>query len=770
MFISLKPTTKVLTIVASLLCIGGIVSYVKTDENTKPLALNIAIAGAAIAISNHLVTGNHETVANNQLKDIVEKFESEIKSLTKNCETLSQNSHKQNSVLAEIKKLSDTQALELAGKEKAIKLLQGQLSQITSDFEVKKREIDQKLLIDDNRFSQLLVEFKGQLVEDLSDRIYRIYNSLIESSQHKLASEDYQKIHAQLENFTGILKHTYQRHCNLLENIREIEDTPSEIVTQSIDIYSKVNDDIAALKVRYRNILNIDERQSLEDAYSTLADFKEGTVPKANVKIHLQEYSDFQKNQLESFKSKVDDNQNSLNEMREQVTDLLDELDVRSLKINELNQKIIDLQQPLRWTLAQGSNPLTKGNIIINYFWGKGIKLDRGFIAGDEYESKIYFHTDNNARTLVFKELNEHSEALQQLCLTHKPVTFDWDADKGLMIASLVWKVKTKEQQTDELSDESVNRLARSWDTWKKQAKKWNRIRITGGSGAGKSPLTERIVSEQLRHKKVKGLDAIKLYNPQAGSRKDNWSFPSVGKTHADSIRGVGELTKLCSRKFLGEFAVWIFDEVDSSLRQAPGKKRPTADEPEPEPTMAANMLSIITQIDHTSQAVFYLGQGANTGKIPNTTKGDWNNLVAIHINGNAKDYLRLADHIDSESKDKLMKQADLLQRYCDRKNSDLGLDRVEPGAYRYALVDEYGEKQYYVLLPLFSADEFLDSLSTNTQNEILANNLDNELEPTKNTLLEVNINCPHCGYSEHRSQGDRWKCKNITCGKTWVK
>jgi hypothetical protein len=33
---------------------------------------------------------------------------------------------------------------------------------------------------------------------------------------------------------------------------------------------------------------------------------------------------------------------------------------------------------------------------------------------------------------------------------------------------------------------------------------------------------------------------------------------------------------------------------------------------------------------------------------------------VAIHINGNAKDYLRLADHIDTESKDKLMKQADL--------------------------------------------------------------------------------------------------------------
>jgi hypothetical protein len=302
-----------------------------------------------------------------------------------------------------------------------------------------------------------------------------------------------------------------------------------------------------------------------------------------------------------------------------------------------------------------------------------------------------------------------------------------------------------------------------------KHAKKWNRIRITGGSGAGKSPLTERIVSEQLQHKKVKGLEGIKLFNPQAGSRKDNWSFPSVGKTHQDSIRGVAELTALCGRKYQGSFGIWIFDEVDSTLRQAPGKKRPTADDPEPEPTMSANMLSIITQIDHTSQAVFYLGQGANTGKIPNTTKGDWNNLVAIHINGNAKDYLRLADHIDTESKDKLMKQADLLQKYCDCKNSELGLDRVEPGAYRFALIDEYGEKQYYVLLPLFSADEFLDSLSTPVQKEAL-------LKPSLVAVSLPQIQCPHCQseqFKKHSAVKDankyRYSCLNVECKKTFV-
>jgi hypothetical protein len=142
---------------------------------------------------------------------------------------------------------------------------------------------------------------------------------------------------------------------------------------------------------------------------------------------------------------------------------------------------------------------------------------------------------------------------------------------------------------------------------------------------------------------------------------------------------------------------------------------------------------------------------------------------VAIHINGNAKDYLRLADHIDTESKDKLMKQADLLQKYCDCKNSELGLDRVEPGAYRFALIDEYGEKQYYVLLPLFSADEFLDSLSTPVQKEAL-------LKPSLVAVSLPQIQCPHCQseqFKKHSAVKDankyRYSCLNVECKKTFV-
>ncbi|MBW4450972.1 MAG: hypothetical protein KME38_30185 [Spirirestis rafaelensis WJT71-NPBG6] len=765
MNISLKSASRSLTVVASLLCLGGVLSFVKSKQ---PLALNIIVASASVAVSSELTSRNNHKKANEQLADIAANH-------TKECQVLNSKLEQQTKLLKETETLRDKlhqefcrTSDEIVLKNQTIEILQDKLNQLVVSFEGKTQELDSKLQQDDMRYQELVDVFKGLVFEHLNERIYIFFNGLDQSISKKLDNEDYQAIHENLQIFKDKLDIYFNTHCELLGTISEVDGKLADIVTDTLNIYSRIVDEQLALKIKFRNLLNLDERRSLEDAYNTLADYSKTHTPITKAKDLLGEYNAFQKNQLNNLGEQLEDNVNSLSEMRGQVFDLIAQIEQISLEKVALKDELTKLNQPQTWRLAQGSNELTKGNIIINYFWSKGIKLDRAFTTGDVYESKIYYHTDSNPRTIVFKELNDHSEALQQLCLTLKPITFDWDADKGLMVASLVWKAREKEEKLDELSDKAIERLARSWDTWKKHAKKWNRIRITGGSGAGKSPLTERIVSEQLQHKKIKAIDAIKLYNPQAGSRKDNWSFPSVGKNHQDSIRGIAELTALCGRKYQGSFGIWIFDEVDSTLRQAPGKKRPTADDPEPEPTMSANMLSIITQIDHTSQSVFYLGQGANTGKIPNTTKGDWNNLVAIHINGNAKDYLRLAEHIDTESNDKLMKQADLLQKYCDRKNSELGLDRVEPGAYRFALIDEYGEKQYYVLLPLFSADEFLDSLSTPTQ-------IEPSIKLTTPAVSLPQIHCPHCQstkFHRHSAVKDankyRYSCLNLECKKNF--
>jgi peptidoglycan hydrolase CwlO-like protein/predicted RNA-binding Zn-ribbon protein involved in translation (DUF1610 family) len=763
MLINLKSVSNALSIGAGVVCLLGIGASFKTEGTGRNLALTVAVSSAALGIGNRAFTGLYEDSANFQARNLIEPLEEKANKLTR------QNSELNTSVKSLSEKLDLTRReLELSTLDREslnfqLNLITGKLADIEKDYQAKNRVLDEQLATEDTRVQDFLDTFKTQLINDCAVRVDEIYSYLQSAVSARIENDNYLKIRDKLVEFLNILNSNYTKHSNHLFQLAELDTQEIELfVGETIGTYTNISSEMASLKVRFRNLLNVDERLQLDDAYMLLADFKDSAIPKTAAQSLLREQSEATKNRLSKLDEIALDAQNGLDEMRSQVFDLIGEIDNKNLKILELENELKVLQAPQQWRLATGSNELTKGNMIIQYFHkSTGLILDRAFTSGDVYESKIFFHTDRNQRTLTFKELNEHSESLQQLCLTQKPISFDWDADKGLMVASLVWQLKAKEKE-DELSDEAIARIARDWNTWKKHAKKWNRIRITGGSGAGKSPLTERIVSEQLRFKKVKGLDAIKLFNPQAGSRKDDWSFPSVGKTHNDSINGVAKLTGLCSKKHQGDFAVWIFDEVDSTLRQAPGKKRPTADEPEPEPTMSANMLSVITQIDHTSQAVFYLGQGANTSKIPNSTKGDWNNLVAIHINGNAQDYLRLAEHIDKDTISKLISQAELLQKYCSRKNEQLGLERVDPGAYRYALIDEYGEKQYFVLLPLFSADEFLDSLSTNTQNQLIFNNLDAYNEETENTIVEVNIKCPHCGSHNLVKNGKNAKGQQI--------
>jgi hypothetical protein len=178
-FISLNAASRGLSVVASLLCLGGVLSYVKADVRAKPLALNIAIGAGVHAVGNLLTSKWYENLANDQLKENTAKLEKERDSIKHDCQ-------RQTTALAEVKALSAKQSEqlvnlteELQAKDTALKLLQDNLGRIQAEFEAKGRELDLKLQEDDKRFESLLEEFKGQLAEDLSERIYKAYNSFL---------------------------------------------------------------------------------------------------------------------------------------------------------------------------------------------------------------------------------------------------------------------------------------------------------------------------------------------------------------------------------------------------------------------------------------------------------------------------------------------------------------------------------------------------------------------------------------------------------------
>jgi len=84
MNISLKSASRGLTVVASLFCLGGLLSFVKSDENTKPLTLNIIIASASVAATSELTSRNNHKKANEQLADIIATHTKEWQKLNTN--------------------------------------------------------------------------------------------------------------------------------------------------------------------------------------------------------------------------------------------------------------------------------------------------------------------------------------------------------------------------------------------------------------------------------------------------------------------------------------------------------------------------------------------------------------------------------------------------------------------------------------------------------------------------------------------------------------
>lgn len=756
-FISLNAPSRGLSIVAGLLCLGGILSYIKADVRAKPLALNIAVGAGVLAVGNQLTSKWYEDLANYQIKGITAKLE-------KDRDSIKHDYQKQTTALAEVKALSDKQSdqltklsQELEAKDTALKLLQDNLGRIQAEFEARGKELDAKLQQDDTRFEDLLQEFKGQLASDLGERIYQIYNQLSDSVEARLKREDYQAIHENLQQFFNSLEPSYNFHCSLVNEITGLDGTVSEILTNAIDIYSQVNDEIAALKVRFRNLLNIDERRALDNAYETLADYSKKFLPVDRAKETLREYSEFQKNQLENLYSSINENQNSLDEMRSQVGDLLNQLDAEHIKIAQLNQQIIELKKPLKWSLAQ-SRELQIGNLIIEYFWQTGIYLDRTHSQGDVYSVNLFFQIDRNSRAIAAKELNEHSEALQTYCRVLKPVVFAWDGDIALMCAEVVLKDRPKKDTTKDEID-SIWIPAKKFENY---VKRWERVRITAGSTGGKSPTAKNLALAIMKQRKGQG--EIKLYDPQHGSKKDHWEMPKAGTTHEDNVEGMKELCDLLDQRTKNKgnhpFVLYIFDEIDSTI----AKYRSEAY------TVKDLVVYSLSQGSHQDLGVIYIGQSADANTIPGMSHSQWNNAVQLHIGSNAGVWLDKATTVTSEDKTKLLNQYRKIQEFCDRMNEELGLDiYTDASAYRFALAVPLTGLPKFIQLPPFDSYDYQEVMGT-------------EVKPTSTSSQWVEIQspvevmptlcCPHCGRTNIKKNGkdkatktiQQYKCND--CGK----
>jgi hypothetical protein len=135
--------------------------FVKTDEKTKQLALNIIVASASVAISTELTSRNNHKKANEQLADITTNH-------TKEWQVLNSKFEQQSKVLKETETLRDDlqqefykASDEIILRNQTIEILQSKVNQLVVEFEAKTQELDFKLQQEHMRYQELIDVFKG---------------------------------------------------------------------------------------------------------------------------------------------------------------------------------------------------------------------------------------------------------------------------------------------------------------------------------------------------------------------------------------------------------------------------------------------------------------------------------------------------------------------------------------------------------------------------------------------------------------------------------
>jgi InsA N-terminal domain len=425
-------------------------------------------------------------------------------------------------------------------------------------------------------------------------------------------------------------------------------------------------------------------------------------------------------------------------EMLQSAKEAVTRLQERETQLEQLQQVLAEAQKPL---LLPGQTEQARiGNAIASYYFNLGYTLDCLDWQQTDTGYKLTFSTSRNGQRFITSEmLNDKEmglpEKLKELSSALSLPKFERSERGGHWLVDIQkWHpVKTKPAEKD------ISKLWVSASKFEQTVKGWSRIRITGGSESGKSPTAENLAVCILKNRPGVG----KLYNPQHDSVKNYWTVPVVGTSHKDSEKAIALLAKQVDARSSGQepresFEISIFDEIDSTMSHTNGKKS----------EIGGDVNFIIKQASHQNLGAIFIGQNANVSEYPGMDRSDWNNAVNLHIGFNCYDAITNSNLFTTEEVTRLKGVADKLTEHCSIKNEELGLDKTDPSAYRFAFVVEPGKKPYFIELPSFGAFTYDHDAATATDVK------KDTFSSDAGVRTDIAIKCKHCGSDNVRRNG----------------
>jgi hypothetical protein len=658
----------------------------------------------------------------------------------------------------EVVQTAEKQHSSLMRLHQQYKALQTEHSDLQSAKEAQQQDYQQIC-------NSLAVGTKTTLKEAIASWQHSLTDS-IENVEHRMGAK-YPDLSPKLKALiteTNALAEAYNQQINALDPAQ----SPASLIEQALSLLHHATAQFSTLKVKLRNSLNVAASTLYQFKISALEESLKEVVPRSQHEAILTE-----------FKLKKDESFGAINDYAEKletelhgatdqyVQQIVKQLEAAGREIESLKSKITDLSQPLNFSPATRDD-LRMANVAIAYFQNYGITLDRAYSDYRKWEAIIYLHIDRNPKILVPSELNDHSDRLQPLLNCLNVPKFDYDSEQGLI------KLRVQIAAKPKADVHEIQKLWKNAEQFAAIVSKWERIRITGGSEAGKSPTAENIAICILKHR----TGSVKLANPQHDSQKNHWTIPVQWTSHKDAVAGLKELSGSVEQRSTGdeprdEFRLYLFDEIDSTMEQFKQS--------------AGLIKNAIKQASHQNLGAIFIGQNANVKNYVGMDRSDWNNAVNIHIGANAYDALTNSNLPTSEQAS-LKEKADKLTAYCESRNKELDFERSDPDAYRFALVIEPAKKPYFIELPAFgrytynsliekpaetplefplTQQHFSAPLSTPSL-KVLPGKACDTAGKTAISTANAPI-CPHCSSAESTAAGSSGghkyrKCKS--CGK----
>jgi predicted nucleic acid-binding Zn-ribbon protein/predicted RNA-binding Zn-ribbon protein involved in translation (DUF1610 family) len=266
-------------------------------------------------------------------------------------------------------------------------------------------------------------------------------------------------------------------------------------------------------------------------------------------------------------------------------------------------------------------------------------------------------------------------------------------------------------------------------------------LRIMAATGEGKGICTKHIVAY---FAELEGWETW-ISDPIHGSEQDYWDCPKLAKDKAQAKKAYGDFAKLhATRKdlkidgFTSNFVLGIFDEFD---KQHEDDDKETA-------------AKIMTAIRHTKQRQILIGQTAEVG----SNGWKWDDMKQCSLLVLGESIGTLCKHLVKDLGWTLKKSNEVKRQYekfsdWASKKNDSNPDLPPENITRIGLLVT-GSKFQFLELPIphkgiIRSERVRSSLSINTQNQTILNNIEGWEDESKKAFVVPHIECPDCGSTE---------------------